>query len=44
MATTAMVMAVQRQRSCGVSGLPETASLMIGNSEMVSELGEDYDL
>jgi hypothetical protein len=38
-----MVTAVQRQRLCGVSELPKTASSTIGNPEMVLELGEDYD-
>jgi hypothetical protein len=41
--TIAMVTAVQKQHSCGVSGLPKTASLAVGNPEMVSELSEDYD-
>jgi hypothetical protein len=38
-----MVTVVQRQHSCGVSGLLKTASSLVENPEMVSELGEDYD-
>jgi hypothetical protein len=43
LATITMVMTIQRQRSCAVSGLPKTASSMIGNPEMVLELGDYYD-
>jgi hypothetical protein len=41
--TTAMVMAVQRQHSRGVSGLLETTSSTVGNPKTVSELVKDYD-
>jgi hypothetical protein len=43
LSTIAMVTAIQKQHSCGVSRFPEIASSMVGNPEMVSQLGEDYD-